>query len=152
MRRILILATIVLVAVSAFAQVVVYEDTALLEWDGITVDADGSALLPGDVVSYDVYIYDYSVPPLDVQDPAQLIYYGSTTDTALEITFPVRREWAVGVRGTITDGGGVAGTPSAIAWSVIEEDVDIATMGGPFRYVPRVPSPPSPDNLRDQRY
>jgi hypothetical protein len=152
MRRILILATIVLVAVSAFAQVVVYEDTALLEWDGITVDADGSALLPGDVVSYDVYIYDYSVPPLDVQDPAQLIYYGSTTDTALEITFPWRREWAVGVRGTITDGGGVAGTPSAIAWSVIEEDVDIATMGGPFRYVPRVPSPPSPSGLRDQRY
>jgi hypothetical protein len=154
MKRAIALALVLLVAACAFAQVVVYENSAILEWDAITQDANGDPLLPGDTVTYDVYFYDYGSPPLDVQDVGQLTYYGSTTDLSLTVVFPERREWIVGVRGTITDGGGTSGDPSAIAWSIIEGDVDIATMGGPFYYAPLAPTlqPLPPDNLRDQRY
>lgn len=154
MKRAMMLAVALLVAACAFGQVVVYENSALLEWDPIVTDANGDPLLPDDTVTYDIYIYDYGAPPVDPQDVAQLTYYASTTATSQEIVFPSRRQWVVGVRGTITDGGGTAGDPSAIAWSIIEEDVDIATMGGPFYYAPLAPTtqPVPPDNLRDQRY
>lgn len=152
MKRIAIIGLLLAaVAACAFTQVVLYQDNATLEWDAITTDAVGDPLLPDDVVTYDVYIYDNNAPPTDVQDVAQLTYYGSTTDLQMVIAFPDRREWVVGVRGTITDGGGNTGSPSRIAWSLIAGDVDIATMGGPFYYAPLAPAgqPASPINLRD---
>lgn len=152
MKRLALLSIMaVLVTACAFAQVVLYQDTATLEWDAITTDSNGDPLLPGDTVSYDVYIYDNNAPPADVQDIALLTYYGTTSDTSMLILFPDRREWVVGVRGTITDGGGNTGDPSRVAWSLISGDVDIATMGGPFYYAPLVPTaqPSAPTNLRD---
>lgn len=152
MKKVLFLFLFAFVVGSLAAQVVVYEDTAELEWDAVTVDENGDPLLPGDVVDYEVYYYDRNNPPVDVQDVAQLNLAGSTATTSFTITFPERREWVVGVRATITDGGGTAGTPSSVAWSNIEEDVDVATMGGPFFYTPLVQSLNAPDNLRDRRY
>lgn len=150
----LALALLLAVAVSGFSQVVLYEDSAELSWDPITVDANGDPLLPGDTVTYDVYYYDLAAPPTDVQDIAQLQYAGSTTATSYTVLFPTRREWAIGVRGTITDGGGTSGGTSRVAWSLIAGDVDIAAMGGPFYYTPLVPqgSQPPPQSLLDTRY
>jgi hypothetical protein len=153
MRRVVTSVLLLLIAAVAFSQVVVYENSALLAWDPITTDANGDALLPGDTVTYDVYFYDYDNPPTDVQDISQLTYYASTDLTSMEVIFPSRKQWVVGVRGTIVDGGGTAGSPSAVAWSMIEEDVDVATMGGPFYYAPlALNSPSAPTNLKDQRY
>jgi len=150
-RILLILTAIALVACVGGAQEILYQDQATLQWDPITADANGDPLLTGDVVTYEVYYYDANSPPTDVQDTAQLTYAGNTTLTELVVTWSVRREWVVGVRGYITDGGGNSGDPSLIAWSNVLEDVDVATMGGPFIYVPLAPtlSPAAPDNLRD---
>ena len=152
MRRVIVLAALLVVAVSAFAQVVVYQDTAELAWDAVTTDADGNPLLAGDTVSYDVYFYDLDNPPMDVQDIAALQYAGTTDQTALTVLFPERRRWVVGVRSTITDGGGTPGIPSPVSWSTDAGVVDVATMGGPFYYTPLVESGTAPQNLGDQRY
>jgi hypothetical protein len=148
MKRVLMIAVALVVAACAFGQVVVYENAAELEWN------DTNVLLPDDSVTYDIYFYDVSNPPADAQDTAQLQYAGSVTDvTTYTIVFPERQEWVVGVRSTVTDGGGTPGTPSAIAWSNVLGDVDIATMGGPFTYVPLIQGQAlTPDNLRDARY
>lgn len=149
MKRFILAAALLAVALFASAQVVLYEDTAVFEWDW-----EGADTLPGDVVSFDVYIYDYLNPVIDNQDVGALTFIGTTTENTLTFDFPERKEWAVGVRSTLTDGGGVSGDPSIIAWSIDEGSVDVVVMGGPFHYVPLIPSGNliSPDNLRDQRY
>ena len=154
MRKLSILAAFVLVACAAFGQTVVYQNTAMLGWDAVTTQPDGSPLLTGDTVNYQVYFYDRANPPADVQNVALLQYAGATAGTAYEIAFIERREWVVGVRATVTDGGGNAGAPSRVAWSNVEGDVDLVAMGGPFFYTPLVPAGTQapPTDLRDMRY
>lgn len=148
MKRLLLAGVLLAVALFASAQVVVYEDTAELAWNAPT-----ETLLPGDVVSYEVYYYDYSNPVIDNQNIAELIFAGATENETLTITFTDRKEWAVGVRSIVTDGGGTSGIPSILAWSINEGDVDTVAMGGPFYYTPLIlGQASSPDSLKDQRY
>ena len=154
MKKLCIFLLLAFVACAGFAQTVVYDNSAFLAWDPVTVQADGSPRLAGDVVTYDVYFYDYNSPPVDVQNIAALQFAGSTLAATYEILFPDRRAWVVGVRATIADGGGTSGDPSPVAWSIILEDVDVAAMGGPFYYIPRSLTAPAdkPTDLRDTRY
>lgn len=151
MKRVFLLILAVLVAASLYAQVeqVHYIDGATLQWDAVSTDANGDPLLPEDVVSYDVYVYDYYNPPLDDQVVADLILVGSTSTTSLAIDFSgySRTAWAAGVRAVVTDGQGVV-TEGPIAWSY---DAVATNPTAPFLYIPLsgVLVLPPPTGLRE---
>jgi hypothetical protein len=143
-KLVFILLAVLLVSCSTFAQEILYRDSATLQWDAITTDANGDPLLPEDTVEYEVYIYD-SALTIDDQNVANLIAIGTTSLTEQLITFPSRRNWYAGVRAKLTDGSGYV-TYSEIAWSY-EEVPTVAV--GPFVYQPLASVPEKPQGLRD---
>ena len=145
MRRLLLICALALVTLGAQCQTVLYKSQATLQWDAVTLDADGQPLLPGDIVAYEVYIYDYSVGVADPQNVALLTYIGTTSETELLIVFPSRTVWAAGVRTRLVDAGANL-SYSVVAWSYIEVDAD--GVAGPFVYSPSG-SPAKPAALRD---
>lgn len=157
MKKLLLFLLLIFVAVAGFSQiVVVYEDTAELTWNPVTLFDDGSVIeyLPGDELTYSVYYYDVMNPVLDNQDVLQLEFAGSTTNNYLTIVFPIRKAWALGIASKFTDGGGTSGPQGRISWSTEEEYVDVAVMGGPFYIIPLSPvlPPEGPTGLRDLRF
>jgi len=146
MKRILLVALMVLVALAAQCQTVVYKSQATLQWDAVTVDSAGQPLLPTDVVSYQVYIYNYTVGVADPQNVALLINVGTTSAFEQLIVFPSRAVWAAGVRVQLTDAGGNI-SYSPIAWSYVVADADV--VAGPFVYSPSG-LPGKPAGLQDK--
>jgi len=145
MRRLLPMLLLLLVAVGACGQTVLYKSQATLEWDAVTQTTDGQAFLPGDVVEYEVYVYNYSQGVVDAQNPLYLMYVATTAGFEQLIVFPYRAEWAAGVRVKLTDAGSNV-SYSTIAWSYIEVDAD--GVAGPFVYSPSG-LPARPTDLRD---
>lgn len=132
------------ISVLSFSQEILYRDTATLQWDAVTTDINGDALLPEDTVEYEVYIYD-SALTIDDQNTVNLISVGTTSLTEQLITFPSRKNWYAGVRAKLTDGSGYV-TYSEIIWSYEEAPV---TSVGPFVYQPLASVPAAPEGLRD---
>lgn len=146
MRKIAIALLLALVAFVACAQTVYYKNQATLMWNPVTTDSAGNPLLPGDLVSYEVYIYNYVVGVADPQNISQLLFIGAPTGTELLIVFPYRTTWAAGVRTKLIDSGGTI-VFSPIAWSYIVADADV--VAGPFLYSP-YGLPKKPKDLRDK--
>lgn len=146
MKRIILVALMVLIAMAAQCQTVVYKNQATLQWDAVTLDSGGNPFLPTDAVSYDVYIYDHVAGVADPQNPALLISIGNTSALEKLIVFPKRTTWAAGVRVKLTDSGANV-TYSQIAWSYIVADADV--VAGPFLYSP-FGIPTKPKDLRDK--
>lgn len=134
-----------MVVIGACGQEVVYKNEATLQWDAVTVDADGNPLLATDTITYEVYLYDYNTGVADPQNVAELTFIDEVAATELLIVFPYRTTWAAGVRTKLVDGDSNI-TYSVIAWSYIEEDAD--SESGPFLYSP-YGSPEKPEDLRD---
>jgi hypothetical protein len=132
------------ITVISFGQEILYRDTATLQWDAVTTDINGDALLPEDTVEYEIYIYD-SALTIDDQNTVNLILVGTTSLTEQLITFPSRKNWYAGVRAKLTDGSGYV-TYSEIAWSY-EEAPTVSV--GPFVYQPLSSVPAAPEGLRD---
>lgn len=145
MKRLLLAGLFTLAAFAAACQTVLYRDQATLEWDAVLGTTDGQPWLPGDVVSYEVYIYDHIMGVADAQNPALLTLIGQTAVAAQLIVFPYRTVWAAGVRTKLVDGDGAV-SYSAIAWSYIALDAD--GVAGPFVYSPEG-LPGKPGALRD---
>jgi hypothetical protein len=145
-KKALLVSLLIVVAMGASCQTVVYKSQATLQWAAVTQDSGGNAFLPTDVVRYEVYIYNYVTGVVDPQNPAQLTYMGMTAALEQLIVFPYRTTWAAGVRVKLTDGGGNA-SYSPIAWSYIVADADV--VAGPFVYSPSA-LPKKPGVLRDK--
>lgn len=145
-RKLFWVILLIFVSLVACAQTVVYKTSATLQWSAVTTDSTGAALLPSDIVSYDVYIYNYTTGVADPQNVALLTFIGNTTALERLITFPSRASWAAGVRTKLTDGGGNI-SYSAIAWSYIVADADVVK--GPFLYSPSG-LPRKPPALKDK--
>jgi hypothetical protein len=152
MRKLMLTIVLLLVAAIGFAQVdsIHYRDTATLQWDPVTTDASGEPLLPGDTITYEVYVYDYYGGGVtDDQDVTQLTPAGTTVVASIDLDFSglPRAAYAAGVRTVGTDGQGVT-TYSAIAWSYDPVATDPMT---PFFYVPLggVLILPAPTGLQD---
>lgn len=126
------------------AQTIYYRNQATLQWDAVTVDAEGEPFLPTDVVEYEVYIYDHIVGVADPQNVTLLTSVGTTAAVEQLIVFPYRTTWAAGVRTKVTDAGANV-VHSPLAWSYVSTDAGVA---GPFLYVPS-PTLRAPLNLRD---
>jgi hypothetical protein len=45
---------------AAAQETIYYESTPTLMWDAVTTDSDGNPFLAGDIVEYEVYLWDYS--------------------------------------------------------------------------------------------
>ena len=144
MRK-LIVFVLLLVAALAGAQTVLYRDQATLQWDAVTTDAQGNPLLPTDVISYEVYIYDYTIGVADPQNVVLLTFVAVMPTLEQLIVFPYRTVWAAGVRTRLVDAGANV-SYSALAWSYIPADADM--IAGPFTYVPSG-TPVRPGDLRD---
>src|SRR3990167_3911993 len=97
MRK-LIVFVLLLVAALAGAQTVLYRDQA-------TTDAQGNPLLPTDVISYEVYIYDYTIGVADPQNVVLLTFVAVMPTLEQLIVFPYRTVWAAGVRTRLVDAG-----------------------------------------------
>jgi hypothetical protein len=146
MKRFLLVALLVLVAMGVSCQTVYYKSQATLQWDTVTQDVDGNPFLPTDVVQYDVFIYDYVAGVADPQNPALLTFVATTLSLEQLIVFPHRTTWAAGVRVRLTDAGtNVSYSP--IAWSYIVADADVVL--GPFVYSP-LGGPKKPQGLQDK--
>jgi hypothetical protein len=145
-KKALLVSLLIVVAMGASCQTVVYKSQATLQWAAVTQDSGGNAFLPTDVVRYEVYIYNYVTGVVDPQNPAQLTYMGMTAALEQLIVFPYRTTWAAGVRVKMTDGGGNV-SYSPIAWSYIVADADV--VAGPFVYSPSA-LPKKPGALRDK--
>jgi hypothetical protein len=117
----------------ASCQTVVYKSQATLQWEAVTVDSTGAPFLPTDTVSYQVYIYNYTLGVADPQNIAQLTYIATTSGLEQLIVFPSRAVWAAGVRVRLSDAGGNV-SYSAISWSYVIADADV--VAGPFVYSP----------------
>jgi len=144
MRRILLL-TILFIAAIGWAQTVYYESTPTLEWAQVTTDSEGNPFLAGDIISYEVYVWDMADGDVTTQPIAALTLVGTTVETLLQLAFDYRSEWAAAVRTVHTDGGGNV-TNSDLAYSVTEVD----TLSGPFWFSPVLTwVPMRPTGLRD---
>ena len=146
MKRLFIV-LLTLVALSCAAQeYVYYESTPTLEWDAVTSDDNGDAFLPGDVVEYEVYLFDAALGDITTQTVDALTYLATVSGTSTQLSFTYRSEWAVAVRTRHTDGGGNVAL-SGFAYSVVAEDT---ALGVPFVYAPVLQWVPlRPAALRD---
>jgi hypothetical protein len=144
MKRIIAMIFMLLVAAFAFGQEEEYYPTTppTLVWD----EAPGT-WLPGDVVEYEVYVWDRLNGEIEVQPISSLSLLGTTTVPQMELTFPYRAPWQVGVRLKHTDGGGNLSYSSMIYSSIAEDTL----AGVPFSYIPGTVWYPVPDptGLRD---
>ena len=146
MKKILLIGLFVLfVGALACGQSVYYKNEATLQWDAVTVDAAGNPLLPTDILTYEVYIYDYNLGVADPQNTGDLTFITGTPLLEQLIVFPYRTTWAAGVRTKLVDSGETT-TYSSIAWCYIPEDADVVS--GPFLYSP-FGTPAKPLDLRD---
>ena len=145
MKKLMVVVLFVLVAFSLSCQTIVYKTQATLQWDAVTVDAEGEPLLPTDVVQYDVFIYDYIAGVADAQNVTLLTFVATTLNTEQLIVFPHRTTWAAGVRVRLSDAGGNI-SYSTVAWSYIVADAD--EVAGPFVYSP-LGGPSKPSGLKD---
>lgn len=142
MKKILILA-LLLVAGIAFGQETEFYPVAppTLQWD-----ASPSAALPGDVLEYEVYLWDRLNGEIEVQPVNSLSLVGTTSSPSIALSFPYRTPWQCAVRLKHTDGGGNV-TYSSMIYSSVAGD----TASGPFSYIPGTVWYPVPDptGLRD---
>jgi hypothetical protein len=151
LKSVLLTSLLLLLSISCWGQVdqIHYLDNATLAWDAVTTDADGDPLLPGDVVSYEVYVFDYYDAPADIQNVSDLTFIGapSVTEQVIDFTGFARTGWAAGVRAVVTDEGGAV-YYSDIAWST---DPVATNPTEPFLYVPMtgVLILPVPTGLRE---
>lgn len=146
MKKYLFVILILLLSNLFFSQVIYYRDTATLQWDDVTTDINGNPLLPEDVLSYEIYIYDSQLQGIiNDQVISNLIYIGDTTSDELEIVFPSRKNWIAGVRSKVIDGSGV------ICYSIISYSYDAGVVYDvPFLYAPLGSLfPKSPRCLKD---
>lgn len=141
----LVFAILFIVGVTACGQQVYYKNEATLQWDAVITDADGNPLLLGDILTYEVYIYDYNIGVADPQSTTGLTFINETAAVEQLIVFPHRTTWAAGVRTKLVDGDTNV-TYSLLAWSYIPEDADLVS--GPFLYSP-FGTPTKPTDLRD---
>jgi len=146
MKRFALVLVLMFFALAAQCQTVVYKSQATLQWDAVTVDSAGQPLLPTDTVTYQVYIYNYTLGVADPQNVALLTYIDTTTALEQLIVFPSRAVWAAGVRVRLSDAGGNV-SYSPIAWSYVVADADV--VAGPFVYSPSG-LPGKPPRLRDK--
>lgn len=124
-----------------FSQEVLYRTSATLQWNDVTTDASGDPLLPTDIVTYDIYMYDSAVG-IPIQ-----IFMGNTANNELELIFPERKTWIAGVRTRIEQGDGTIGY-SVISWSNDPLVVETA----PFVYAPLLSTEPEqPRGLSDSQ-
>ena len=127
------------------AQQIFYELTPTLEWEPVVTDSNGDPFLAGDTVEYQVYTWDMAQGDITLQDVSTLRLIGTTDQTALQLSFPYRTEWAAAVRTKHTDAGGTV-TYSPLAYSTVEADV----ASSPFWYSPvLIWLPARPGGLRD---
>ena len=145
MKKYLFIVLFLFLTMFIFSQTIYYRDTAILQWDDVTTDSSGNRLLPEDIISYEIYIYD-SVEHGIIADQiiSNLIYLGETGNNEFEIVFPTRKNWIAGVRSKVIDGNGTL-SYSYISWSYDAEVVyDV-----PFLYASLSLSPKSPRRLKD---
>ena len=146
MKKILVFIFLAIVAFTACAQTVIYKAQGILQWDAPTTDSQGNPFLPSDILTYDVYIYNYTIGVADPQNVSLLTFIASTSMLEQLIVFPSRAVWAAGVRVMLTDSGGNI-SYSPIAWSYIVADADM--VAGPFVYSPSG-LPTKPTHLKDK--
>jgi len=139
MKKYAITCAFLLLAFVAFAQnTIYYNSSPTLLWDPVLPE------LAGDVIEYEVYLWDMANGDPLIQPITAFISFGTTALTQIPLTFTYRAEWAVAVRTKLTDGGANVGY-SALSHSVVSEDAG----GSPFYYVPLSGLPLAPASLRD---
>ena len=137
MKKALILALLLVAAVAFGQETEFYPVTPpTLQWD-----ESPSASLPGDVLEYEVYLWDRLNGEIEVQPINSLMLIGTTPNSSLDLTFPYRTPWQCAVRLKHTDGGGNVSYSAMIYSSVAEDTAE----GRPFSYIPGTVWFPVPD-------
>lgn len=144
MKRFLLVALLVLFALSAQCQTTLYRTEADMAWDAVTQGTDGLPFDAGDVLSYQVY--RSAVPVGARQDPSLYVLLGESALTTYHLTIPAAGKYAYAVRAKLLTDGGATTLYSALSWSDVAGDAL-----SPFVYkVPRLIGPRPPKNLAGQ--
>lgn len=143
MKRFVVMA-LFLIAGIAFGQDYYPVSAPTVEWD-----AAAGSTLPGDVVEYEVYLWD-DINPGEMHDQplGLLTLHKTVTVNSAVLDIPYRSIWRVGVRQKHTDGGSNV-TFSSMIYS--SRGVDCLA-GVPLAYVPGtvwLPVNGDPTSLRD---
>ena len=146
MKRLLVGILFLAVVFSACAQDVIYRNTATVQWDAPVVD-----LLPGESLEYNVYLWDMAGGDPTLQPITNLIFVGrvATLELAIDMTLLTRLDYAVAVESVFIGADSVE-VLGGVAYSTVNTDVDpLLHPTGRFTYVPILPAPSKPTNLRD---
>lgn len=144
MKRFLLVALLVLTALSAQCQTTLYRTEADLQWDAVTQGTDNLPFDATDVLSYQVY---RAASPVAVrQDVAQYIALGEVSLPTMHLTIPATGKYAYAVRAKLVTDEGATTLYSALSWSDVAGDAL-----SPFVYKrPRLIGPKPPKGLMGQ--
>lgn len=144
MKRFLLVALMLVFALSAQCQTTLYRTEADMLWDPVTQGTDGLPFDVGDVLSYQVY--RAATPVGARQDTSLYILLGETALTTYHLVIPASGKYAYAVRAKLLTDGGATTLYSALSWSDVAGDAL-----APFVYkVPRLIGPKPPKGLSGQ--
>ena len=134
----LFLAVLVLGCISQ--EIIYYNSTPTLQWDAVTED-----VVPEDVISYGVYLWDTAGGDIELQAIGDLTFFGMTTSTELLLSFPYRANWACAINTSLTDGEG----NTIISDLSYTTQLPPVTAINPFVYAPNPSTLTAPTGLKD---
>ena len=134
MKKYILAIALVFLALSCYAQpadvTVTFSGMVpqVLEWDDITLDADGNPLLAGDVISYEVF---FAKAPF-VASEAVSLGVVAVSEATIDISSLSRGYYYVGVQAIGTDAGGIV-TRTTVSWS--NDPVAVSPLAQRFAYL-----------------
>jgi len=134
MKRFILALALVMLALACYAQpadvTVTFSGMVpqVLEWEDITLDADGNPLLVGDVITYEVF---FTKAPFNAASAVSLGVV-TASEATIDLSSLSRGYYYVGVQAIGTDAQGVV-TRSATSWS--NDTVAVSPLAQRFAYL-----------------
>ena len=144
MKRLILIAVLLTIALGVWAQSPVYRDTAIAEWDAPV----SPVLLTGESWEYDVYLCDRQLGDPAVVPLSSMVYMGRalTTTLTMDMTTIERQEYWLVVQAFLHRADDVL-DPHGVADSLHHADPTMAPLG--WYYIPEEGVQGAPGRLRD---
>jgi len=144
MKRFLLVALLLLVAMAAQCTPTLYVEEADFSWDAVTQGTDNLPFDATDVLTYQVY--RAADPVGDRQNPSLYILLGEPSVPLLHVFIPPAGRYTYGVRAKLLTDEGATTLYSALSWLDVQGDA----LNPLLFKVPRLVGPKPPKGLAGQ--